>query len=193
MAKNELILASASPRRAELLKQAGYRFMVQAGNLEKEEIKPPLPRGVELLALEKARSVAVPLSSGIVLGADTVVISGGDILGKPETEAEASAMLRQLSGGVHQVITGVGIVEAGQPGKEKAFSETTSVAMRELSGEEISYYVKTGDPMDKAGAYAIQGFAAVFIRSIEGCYYNVVGLPLQAVYMHLQKMGIVPY
>ena len=179
-----LILASASPRRRELLAQAGYLFEVQASSVD--ESRRSGEDGIRFatrLAREKAQEVfALRQSSGdptLVLGADTVVVCDGEILGKPADAADATRMLLLLSGRTHNVVTGVAVV-AGALLVEVA-AEVTQVTVRTLSPQEIADYVVGGEPMDKAGAYAIQGYAGRWIPRISGCYFNVVGLPLALV------------
>ena len=171
-----LVLASASPRRQELLRNAGIAFEVQPAHVPED----PLPEEsakecAERLAREKSLAVARWRPNDAVLGADTVVVIGNQILGKPVDAADAIRMLRLLSGRTHRVITGVCLVVDGQC---SVASETTSVTMSEISEKEIAGYVATGEPMDKAGAYAIQGIGGRYVTQIEGCYFNVVGLPL---------------
>jgi septum formation protein len=180
-----LILASASPRRRELLTQAGFAFEVKPAHVN-EDLQPgedPIAYVVRL-AREKSQSVFAEIQSKqsapphVVLGADTTVTLDGHILAKPEDAADAARMLRILSGRTHRVITGVAITSS--TGTEVA-AEVTGVQFLTLSDEEIAAYVATGEPMDKAGAYGIQGYAARWIPRIEGCYFNVVGLPLALV------------
>ncbi len=178
-----LVLASASPRRRELLSQAGFAFRIQAAEIP-EDLHPgedPIAY-VTRLAQEKAAAVHARLAaehaSLVVLGADTTVVVDGRILGKPESAEDAAQMLRLLSGRTHQVITGVAAVTATQT---LAAAEVTAVQFFSLSDAEIADYVASGEPMDKAGAYAIQGRAARWIPRIHGCYFNVVGLPLALV------------
>jgi septum formation protein len=179
-----LILASASPRRRELLAQAGYRFAVQPSSVS-ELLRPgeDAIRFATRLAREKAEEVFArhPPSAlpALVLGADTVVVCDGEIMGKPADAADAQRMLLLLSGRTHQVVTGVAIVWG--LGSAEVAAEMTQVTMRTLSPQEIAAYVTTGEPMDKAGAYAIQGYAGRWIPRIHGCYFNVVGLPLSLV------------
>jgi septum formation protein len=188
-----LILASASPRRRELLTQAGFSFQVHPAHIPEDPLEDEDPFAyVTRLAREKAEAVFRELTelngqagevrldgkSLAVLGADTTVTLDNHILGKPEDAADAARMLRLLSGRTHRVITGVALVTA--EGAEVA-AEATAVRFLALSEEEIAAYVATGEPMDKAGAYAIQGRAARWIPGIEGCYFNVVGLPLALV------------
>jgi len=189
-----LVLASASPRRRDLLAQAGFTFTV-APALIPEDLRPgenPLAY-VTRLAREKAQSVYAGLGSGlgsgdestVVLGADTTVVApNGEVLGKPADAADAARMLRLLSGATHEVMTGVAVVSAS--GIEIA-AEVTHVSVVTLSDEEIAAYIATGEPMDKAGAYAIQGIASRWIPRIEGDYSNVVGLPIALVYRMLRE------
>jgi septum formation protein len=186
-----LVLASASPRRQELLRCAGISFTVQAADIDETPLAGEMPRAcAERLAREKALTVSRLRPDDWVLGADTIVVVDQAILGKPVDSDDAVRMLRLLSGRTHSVITGVCLVEAGARGQglvaSKIASETTLVTMNELSDVEIHEYVSTGEPMDKAGAYAIQGMAARWIPRIEGDYSNVVGLPVALVYSMLR-------
>ena len=181
-----LVLASASPRRRELLTQAGFTFEVHPAHIPEDPLPGENPIAyVTRLAREKAENVFAQLSTGpetaaslVVLGADTTVTLDDHILGKPEDAADAARMLRLLSGRTHRVITGVAIVTAG---RTEVAAEVTGVRFLNLADEEIAAYIATGEPMDKAGAYGIQGLAARWIPRIEGCYFNVVGLPLALV------------
>ncbi|MGB7264513.1 MAG: Maf family protein [Terracidiphilus sp.] len=188
-----LVLASASPRRRELLAQAGYTFAVHPAHIAEDPLAGEDPIAyVTRLAREKAEAVFRELTgdkavaekarpaegSFVVLGADTTVTLDSTILGKPENASDAARMLRLLSGRTHRVITGVAVVTVG---RTEVAAEATAVRFLTLSDEEIEAYVGTGEPMDKAGAYAIQGRAARWIPRIEGCYFNVVGLPLALV------------
>jgi septum formation protein len=183
-----LVLASASPRRRELLAQAGFQFTVVPASIS-EDLRPgenPLAY-VTRLAREKAEAVYARVSPdhGVVLGADTTVVApSGEILGKPVDAADAARMLRLLAGATHQVITGVAVVSSS---RVETAAEVTHVTMLTLSEEEIAEYVATSEPMDKAGAYAIQGYAAQWIPRIYGCYFNVVGLPLALVSAMLES------
>lgn len=180
-----LVLASASPRRKELLAQAGYEFRAIPSSVpeERRENEDPTTFATRL-AREKAQSVFEqihrdsPKDTLLVLGADTIVVTPEEILGKPRDAEDAARMLRLLSGRTHQVITGVCLMSEGST---EIAAETTSVELRRLSDAEIAEYIATGEPMDKAGAYAIQGYAARWVPRIEGCYFNVVGLPLALV------------
>jgi septum formation protein len=189
-----LVLASASPRRQELLRNAGIPFTVQPADIDESPLPSELPRAyAERLAREKALTVSRNWPTATVMGADTIVVIDEAILGKPRDAEDAMRMLRMLSGRVHEVLTGVCIVRpiarpgvAGDPQVTTA-SETTRVTFGELSEEEISIYVASGEPMDKAGAYAIQGMASRWIPRIEGDYSNVVGLPVALVYEMLRE------
>ncbi len=192
-----LILASASPRRRELLTQAGFSFEVYPAHIPEEPLENEDPADyVTRLAREKAEAVFRELTaedegldgpSLVVLGADTTVTLDRHILGKPEDAADAARMLRLLSGRTHRVITGVALVTAE---RAEVAAEVTSVRFLEMLDAEIAAYVATGEPMDKAGAYAIQGRAARWIPRIEGCYFNVVGLPLALVSKLLESRGL---
>ena len=188
-----LVLASASPRRRELLAQAGFTFSVHPAHIPEDPLAGEDPIAyVTRLAREKAQVVFRSLSTEdnakqesdsepselVVLGADTTVTLDDEILGKPEDATDAARMLRRLSGRTHRVITGVAVVSAQ---RVEVAAEATAVRFLTLSDQEIDAYVATGEPMDKAGAYAIQGLAARWIPRIEGCYFNVVGLPLALV------------
>ena len=192
----KLILASASPRRKELLAQIGAECEVFPAAGE-ERIGSKVPEQVVLeLAKQKAKEVAARFSQEpgrlAVLGADTVVAFGGQILGKPKDKADAARMLKTLSGNTHSVFTGVAVVLLANKQVEEVFSfyEETKVTMYPMSDKQIEAYIGTGEPMDKAGAYAIQGKCAVYIEKIAGDYNNVVGLPVAAIYQKLEKSGI---
>lgn len=201
----QIILASASPRRRELLEQIGLEFEVCPAKGEEIITKTIPDEVVEELASQKAREVAgmvkaygaehkelVTPQDIMVIGADTVVAYGGEILGKPKDEEDAFRMLSMLSGNTHMVYTGVSIILLAASGKsgELTFHERTDVVMRRLDEQEIRRYIATGEPMDKAGAYGIQGKCAIYIDKIDGDYNNVVGLPVAAVYRELKKLGI---
>lgn len=172
----KIILASASPRRRELLAQAGFEFEVVTSDVE-EVVDPSLTpdKLVMSLARQKAQAVAQNRADCAVIGSDTVVVLDGKVLGKPRDEADAVRMLESLSGRKHEVYTGVCIAFAGET---HCFFERTSVNFCELDGEQIKAYVATGEPMDKAGAYGIQGKGCVLVEGIEGDYFNVVGFPV---------------
>lgn len=180
--KEVLILASRSPRRAEILKAVGWPFETVAANIDESrfESEAAVPY-VRRLAQTKAETVAKNLPSGLVLGADTVVLVDEEILGQPSDSEDARRMLKLLSGRWHEVLTAVALVRAGQ-GKVMADHEKTRVRFSEMSVTEIDWYVATGEPMDKAGAYGVQGSAALFIEEIQGGYFNIVGLPVRLLY-----------
>ena len=201
-----LVLASASPRRQELLRNAGITFTVQPADIDETPLAGEPPREcAERLARQKAMAVFRKQPQHHVLGADTIVVIDSAILGKPSDARDAARMLRLLSGRTHSVITGVCLVSpvtgesvsTGTSGRqpatasEKTASETTLVTVSRISEDEIRDYIATGEPMDKAGAYAIQGMASRWIPRIEGDYSNVVGLPLALVYAMLQEQGVV--
>ncbi|HYH04007.1 MAG TPA: Maf family protein [Bacillota bacterium] len=186
-----LVLASASPRRAELLRQIGLEFDVVISNAPEDIPSGPLDPGklVIDLAVAKVTQVARSLTEGIIIGADTVVVSDNRVLGKPVSAKEAVAMLTALSGQKHRVFTGVAIAEAST-GKLVTDYEMTEVKFHPLSPAAIQAYVNSGEPFDKAGAYGIQGLGAVLVERIEGCYFNVVGLPLSKLVRMLEGFGV---
>jgi septum formation protein len=191
--KTRLILASNSPRRAEILRNAGFQFDVRPSHVDESHRPRESARNyVRRLAFAKARIAAVHAKQknqeAIVLGADTVVVAQGKILGKPSDVKEARRMLRLLNGKTHEVLTGVSIVTVPD-GKEHHHVEITRVRFRKLTNAEIEDYIATGEPFDKAGAYAIQGIAGRFVTRIDGCYFNVMGLPLSAVWTMLRAVG----
>lgn len=185
----KLILASGSPRRAELLERMGLTFTVQPSNTE-EVLEPGLSPQQEVmsLSLQKAKAVYDTLESqAVVLSADTVVVLDDYILGKPRDAEDAKTMLRALSGRHHLVLTGVTVMG---PRGTQTHCEETEVHFRTLSEQEIDAYVDSGEPMDKAGAYGIQGGAMLFVRSLVGDYYNVMGLPVCKTGLMLREAGI---
>jgi len=184
-----VILASASPRRQELLRNAGIAFSSCPADIPEVPLPGESPQTcAERLAREKARAIFASHSDALVLGADTVVVVDSEILGKPCDTADAARMLRLLSGRTHRVITGVCLCG---PGFEDVRSESTLVTMSAVGEKEILSYVASGEPMDKAGAYAIQGVASRWISRIEGDYFNVVGLPVALVYGMLRERGAI--
>jgi septum formation protein len=190
-----LVLASASPRRQELLRNAGIAFVAQPTDIPEIPRQGEAPRAfAERMAREKALAVFRQRPDDLVLGADTIVVVGPVILGKPRDDADAVRMLQVLSGRTHQVITGVCLAgpqdRKTRAGFEDVRSETTLVTMDNLSDDDIRSYVSTGEPMDKAGAYAIQGKASRWVSRIEGDYFNVVGLPVSLVYKMLREHGL---
>jgi septum formation protein len=191
----KLILASASPRRQDLLRAAGIAFTAQATNIPEIPREGEEPRAfAERLAREKAAAVAQAHPRNAVLGADTIVVVDGVILGKPTDAADAGRMLRMLSGRTHEVITAVCLIapgpRSGAGSEPDVRSETTQVTFSELRDDEIAFYIGSGEPMDKAGAYGIQGVASRWIPRIAGDYSNVVGLPVALVYRMLKEHGI---
>ena len=181
-----LVLASQSPRRAEILRQAGIPFAVRAAPVD-ETLGPGEAPEDYVRRLAEAKALAVPASAGeIILGADTTVVVNGEVLAKPEDAADARRMLALLSGQRHEVMTGICL----RRGAERICDyEVTAVWFAPLSAREIADYVATGEPMDKAGAYAVQGGASKFVPRIEGCYFNIMGLPISMVYRHFQKLA----
>ncbi len=190
-----IVLASASPRRQELLRNAGIPFTVQRASIDETPLAGESPREcAERLAREKALAVFQSNPQQYVLGADTIVVVDDIILGKPRDAEDAARMLRLLSGRTHAVITGVCVVgpvasQWSVASHTQTASETTLVTMGEISSDEIRDYIATGEPMDKAGAYAIQGVASRWIPRVEGDYSNVVGLPVALVYRLLRERG----
>ncbi|MCU1270497.1 MAG: maf protein [Acidobacteriaceae bacterium] len=184
-----IVLASASPRRQELLKNAGIEFVVKPANIPETRQEGEAPQAfAERMAREKARAVWAGNKDEYVLGADTIVVVDDLVLGKPEDEPDAERMLRLLSGRKHQVITGVCLKGNGF---EDVRSETTAVHFSVLSEADIRSYIGTGEPKDKAGAYAIQGMASRWISKIEGDYSNVVGLPVALVLQMLREHRVI--
>lgn len=184
-----LVLASGSPRRRELLQGLGLRFTVRAADVDETPHPGEPPDAYVLrLAREKARAAGRP--GELVLAADTTVVVDGEILAKPEDDADAARMLRLLSGRLHEVLTGVAVLDVLE-GTGRTASEVvrSSVRMAALTSEEIAWYVATGEPRDKAGAYAIQGLGSLFVEAVAGNYSNVVGLPVPTVYRLFGELG----
>ena len=185
-----LVLASASPRRSALLSQIGITFEVHPSDIVEPPpntyLNSPASEVTQQLALLKAIDVAQHFNEVIIIGADTLVSWEGKLLGKPTDDTDAFEMLTHLSGTCHEVVTGVALVDA-ETGRESIWSETTQVYFRELQRTEITAYIASGEASDKAGAYGIQGRGAAFVRRIEGCYFNVVGLPLASLVEHLSN------
>ena len=184
----KIILASASPRRRELLAQAGFSFEVKVSDAGETTTEREPEKIVEELALRKAEAAAAEEEDALVIGADPIVAADGKILGKPHSREEAFAMLSMLQGRTHQVYTGVALIlkESGTE-RRQVFSEKTDVTMYAMTEQEIRAYINTGEPMDKAGAYGIQGRAAIYIERIDGDYNNVVGLPIARLYQEVKK------
>ena len=185
----KLILASASPRRRELLGKIGMDFEVLPAKGE-EMITKTLPwEVVKELSFQKAKEIAdLQEEECIVIGSDTIVAKDEEIMGKPKNEEDAFRMLSEISGNCHQVYTGVTLIRTGKDPKVVTFAEKTDVYLYEMSEKEIRAYIATKDPMDKAGAYGIQGDFAIHVKGIEGDYYNVVGLPIGKVYQELKQL-----
>jgi nucleoside triphosphate pyrophosphatase len=188
----KLVLASASPRRAEILRNAGIPFETQITLLDESLLPGELPGDyVRRLALEKARAATQARpdrDDTIFVGADTTVVMEGEILGKPESEEDARRMLRLLAGATHEVHTGLALVRPSAP-IERVVEEITRVSFAPLSGDEIDAYIATGEPFDKAGGYGIQGIAGRYVTRIDGCYFNVMGLPLARLWSLLGEFG----
>lgn len=186
----KIILASASPRRKELLEKIGLKFEAEPSGHEEA-----IPSGAEphefsqKISLEKAKVIASKHENAIVIAADTIIVLGNKIMGKPHTETEARKMLEAINGRSHYVITGFSIVDTGR-NKTLSRSVETKVSIKKLTPAEIDAYVRSKEPLDKAGAYAIQGLGAVIVEKIEGDYYNVMGLPLNALTEALKEFGI---
>jgi len=181
-----LILASSSPRRSELLRNAGIPFTIEPAQVPEQALPNEQPLVyAQRLARDKARAVSARHPDNVVLGADTIVVADAHLLEKPHDTGDAARMLRMLSGRTHQVVTGVCLLASEI---EQTEAEITEVRFSALSDEEIAGYVATGEPMDKAGAYAIQGIASRWVERIDGCYFNVVGLPVPRVYRLLKKL-----
>jgi septum formation protein len=190
--KPELVLASGSPRRKDILQQLGLSFRIQSSQVD-EHLEQDLSPGetVMQLALQKAKAVANDCRTAVVIGADTVVVLDGEILGKPIDERDAIRMLKKLQGKIHQVLTGIALVEVshGILIRELTNYQQTDVWMRSLSDQKLDWYVQTGEPLDKAGAYGIQGYGAVLVEKIEGCYFNVVGLSISLLDKMVEQLG----
>lgn len=183
----QLILASQSPRRRELLGLTGLDFVVRAADID-ETMDPAKGPYDEVAAVSRRKALAVPRQQeDVVVAADTIVVCGSTILGKPKDEADALRMLRMLSGRDHQVMTGMTVLKGAEC---ITVTEVTDIHFRELTEGEIRAYVASGDPMDKAGAYGIQGAAGLFVRGIEGDYYNVMGLPICRLTVILRSLGL---
>lgn len=185
--RERLVLASSSPRRTEILNRAGWPHEVMVAGVDESLLPNEEPAVyVQRLARSKAAAVASRLEEGIVLGADTTVVISGQILGQPIDDADARRMLALLNNGWHEVLTGVALVKVG--GESRVAYETTRVRFAEMSQNEIDWYISTGEPFGKAGAYGIQGKAALFIEEIQGDYFNIMGLPIRLAYELAAKL-----
>lgn len=185
-----VVLASQSPRRKMLLEQLGLHFVCKPAAVDETIVveEDPAQACIKLAAL-KARGVAEHEAEALIIGADTIVVLDNRILGKPRDQAEAHQMLSLLSGREHRVITGLCVLNTGNGSIDSA-GVITRVRFRTIQEKEIRAYIDSGEPLDKAGSYGVQGLGAVFVEHIEGCYYNVVGLPLHTLYLMLQKQGL---
>jgi septum formation protein len=181
-----VILASGSPRRRELLAFVIPKFDVIPSDIEETASGSPKQQ-VEKLALDKAEDIARQFPDALVIGADTLVAVDGHVLGKPQDAADAAAMLRLLSGRTHSVYTGVAVISGGIA---RTAAEATRVTFCPMTEDEIREYIATGEPMDKAGAYGIQGYGGKYISGIEGCFFNVMGLPISRLYTILKEPGL---
>lgn len=190
----KIVLASKSPRRAEILRSVGWTFEAIAAGVDESQLQAEdAVSYVRRLAEAKADAVAsrvtnLSFKDYLVLGADTVVVVAGEILGQPRDEEDARRMLSKLSGKWHEVLTGVSLQTIDEPTRKLIAHETTRVRFAAISEDEIGRYIATGEPMDKAGAYAVQGRAALFIEEIQGDYFNIVGLPMRLVYKLSKKL-----
>jgi septum formation protein len=185
------ILASASPRRNEILKQLGLRFRADPSGISepaRRRRETPADYAVRIACL-KAEGTAERHQSGLVIGVDTIVVLGNTILGKPETITEARSMLKQLSGRWHEVLSGICLIDCSR-NRSRSGIGRSRVHFRRLSSEEVEWYLGTGEYRDKAGAYGIQGYASLFADSIEGCYFNIVGFPIAAFQKLCRELGI---
>lgn len=192
--ENRIVLASASPRRDQLLRTLGIEARIMPSDADESFDSNATPSEIAIeLAVRKALAVGDTLrlrgEPGIVIGADTIVVQGGRILGKPDNPEHALAMLTELQGTWHEVYTGVAVIDVPS-GKSATGVRTTRVHMKSCSNEQLARYIATGEPADKAGAYAIQGLGAALVESIEGCYTNVVGLPLSLLGDMLTQFGV---
>jgi septum formation protein len=189
--KEKLILASKSPRRAEILRAAGWPFEAIAADIDetRRENEDAISY-VRRLAREKAETVAANFSNDLVLAADTTVVVDEHVLGQPADDEDARRMLKLLSGRWHEVLTGVALLRAGQTEAPIVDHESTRVRFSPMSAEEVDWYVETGEPHGKAGAYGIQGRASLFIERIEGDYFNIVGLPVRLVYEMARRIDV---
>jgi septum formation protein len=186
-----LILASASPRRMDLLRDAGFDFDVEPAHVDESALGGEAPRAyVARVAALKAQTIAAGHPDDIVLAADTTVVIDGEMLAKPADDDDARRMLRRLAGRTHEVLTGVAVVAAG---REESVVVATRVRFRPMTGADIDWYVASGEPLDKAGAYGVQGLASRFVESMDGSYSNVVGLPIDAVRALLEVSGLTPH
>jgi len=187
--RKRIVLASGSPRRRDLVKMMGLKFELAVPEIREDLVPGAKPSSLVVeLALAKALSLIGKFPNAAILGADTVVVLDGKILGKPRDRSDARAMLRTLSGRTHTVYTGLALVDV-PTGLRETCCEKSLVTMKKINNEEIDRYLATGEPMDKAGSYGIQGFGAVFIKHIDGCFFNVMGLPVGRLYDMLKDLS----
>ena len=185
-----IVLASGSPRRKEILEKTGLSFTVDPSNYEEDMNQDLEPKElVKVLSLGKAKDVAKRHKNAVIIGADLIISFKGNVLGKPQTKEKAIEMLTQLSGNTHSAISGFTIIDT-ETGKVVSDALETKIRFKELTQEEIKKYVDTGEPLDKAGAYAIQGKGKEFIKNIKGDYYNVMGLPLDSIITKLKEFDV---
>ena len=186
----KIILASASPRRKEILEKTGLKFMVDASDYEEDlSLRMPARRLARYLSCEKAKAIANRYKNAIIIAADTIICLDDKVFGKPRNESDAKRMLNILNGKSHYVITGFTIIDTGE-GQSVSRSVVTKVYFKRITRKWIEEYVGTGEPLDKAGAYAIQGVGAAIVKKIEGDYNNVVGLPIDALMKAIRKFGV---
>lgn len=187
-----ITLASASPRRYKLLQQIGLKFIVSPSQIQEPELDgkniEDIENGVQELALKKADYVAQKQGTGLIIGSDTTVVYQSKSLGKPKGRFEAKRVLKMLSNGQHRVLTGIALIDINR-NKRKVWCEGTNVFFRSLTDTEIEDYVSSGEADDKAGSYGIQGKAAIFVERIDGCYFNVMGLPLASLVQEMRILG----
>ena len=184
-----IVLASSSPRRREILEKLGIAFDIFPSNADEGGVTGSADETVMILAARKAKSVAEKLSDALVIGCDTLVALENDVFGKPESTAQAEEMLSRLSGNTHRVLSGLCLIDTAT-GETRVSREETFVSFKALSPEEIRAYVLSGEPMDKAGAYAIQGGAGKFVSEVKGSYDNIVGFPSELFLREVRQMGI---
>lgn len=185
--QERLLLASASPRRREILENLGFEFEILPSNVDESEVPWNDPvKSAKLLAEIKGVDAQMTRPRKTIIAADTIVLCDGQVMGKPGSPEEAKEMLEALSGRMHEVVTGIALITP--PNIRIIEAESTRVFFRGLGPEEISRYIETGEPFDKAGAYAIQGYASAFIEKIEGCYFNVVGLPVSRLFGMFRRL-----
>ncbi|MDD5434521.1 MAG: Maf family protein [Nitrospira sp.] len=186
----KIILASASPRRKEILGKTGLKFIVDASDYEEDlSLRMPARRLARYLSCEKAKAVAGKYTNAIIIAADTIICFDDTVFGKPHNEKEAKRMLNILNGRTHDVITGFTIIDTDE-GQIVSRTIVTKVYFNRMTAKDIDAYIRTGEPLDKAGAYAIQGLGAAIVKRIEGDYNNVVGLPVDALMKALRKFGV---